>query len=128
MTLTHYSPNDRTDTVGSIGTYELAMLREMLEQQRAFRLDQLANFDSLGRRGRRAAGRPRTAADVEVERSLRDGAASALLEVERAITRMQDGSYGRCLTCEAPLELERLEILPHVALCMPCQRVRDDRP
>jgi RNA polymerase-binding transcription factor DksA len=35
---------------------------------------------------------------------------------------MRSGRYGRCVHCEATIPLERLEILPAVALCMTCQR------
>jgi DnaK suppressor protein len=115
MTLTHKTP-----TVGPLGIDEQTMLRELLEQQREFRLDQLSR---LGRGP--TPTRPRTAADVEVDRSLRAGAESALADVERAIARMRAGTYGQCLRCGAALAFERLEILPHVALCMPCQRTRD---
>lgn len=104
----------------TVGTYEVAMLHAMLEQQREFRLDQLAQLD----RGD-VPGRRRTDADLEVERSLRAGARRALTEVESALGRMRSGTFGRCLECGSLLSPERLEILPHVALCMDCQRGRD---
>ena len=109
-----------TTSAGTLGTYELQMLREMLEQQRAFRLEQLSRLE----RGA-VSTRPRTAADVEVDQSLRAGAESALADVERAIADMEAGRYGFCRQCGSTMALERLEILPHVALCMPCQREGD---
>jgi DnaK suppressor protein len=117
MTLTHKSP-----PVGSIGTDELAMLRSMLEQQREFRLEQLERL----KRGA-VRRRPRTPADIEVDQSLRRGARSALYEVEHALRRIDDATFGRCLRCGASQSLERLEILPYAALCMQCQRERDDQ-
>jgi DnaK suppressor protein len=116
MTLTHKPPN-----VGQLDTYELQMLREMLLQQREFRIEQL---DRLRLDAVRT--RPRTPADVEVERSLRSGARCALREVEGALNRMRTGTFGRCVRCASTLPLERLEILPHAALCMACQRSRED--
>ena len=85
MTLTHNAP-----TVGPLTMQDLSMLREMLMQQRTFRLDQLRSL----RRGS-VRSRPRTEADAEVERSLREGAESALREVDRAIVRLQSGTYGQ---------------------------------
>jgi RNA polymerase-binding transcription factor DksA len=38
---------------------------------------------------------------------------------------MDRGHYGRCTHCDATIPLERLEILPAVALCMTCQRAED---
>jgi DnaK suppressor protein len=116
MTLTHKPMN-----VGQLDTYELQMLREMLLQQREFRLDQLARL-----RQDAVRARPQTDADLEVEGSLRAGARSALHEVEGALNRMRTGTFGRCVQCASTLPLERLEILPHAALCMACQRSRED--
>jgi len=104
----------------TVGTREVAMLHAMLEQQRQFRLDQLAQLERGAVRTR-----PRTAADAEVDQSLRAGAQSALREVELALGRLRTGTFGRCVDCGSVLSLERLEILPHVALCMDCQRDRD---
>ena len=99
---------------------QLGMLRAMLEQLRRFRLDQL---DQL----RRTTVRPRppTEADREVDRSLVSAAQAALSDILHALRRIEDGSYGRCLHCSCPLPLDRLEVLPQAALCMPCQRVQD---
>lgn len=112
MTLTH-KPH-------TVGTYELTMLRSMLEQQRSFRIDQLNRLRNIA-----VNGRPRTDAEMEVDRSLRLGARTALREVERALARIEGGTFGRCLHCGSTLPIERLEILPHVALCMTCQRDSD---
>lgn len=38
---------------------------------------------------------------------------------------MDRGTYGRCVRCGAAVAVERLEILPAVALCMTCQRAED---
>jgi DnaK suppressor protein len=121
MTLTH-----KPTAVGPLSTSELIMLREMLEQQRAFRLDQLSRLDQLDQLDRDMI-RLRSAAELEVDRSLRSGAESALREVDRAIARLQAGTYGKCTRCATPLEIERLEVPPHVALCMQCQRERVDQ-
>ena len=53
------------------------------------------------------------------------GARLALTDVESALARISYGSYGRCAHCGTTLPLERLEVLPQAALCMPCQRDAD---
>jgi DnaK suppressor protein len=95
---------------------ELAALRGMLEQQRAFRLDQLAQLD------RPAAHGPLSSTDPDIYRSLVAGARAALRDVQGALWRIADGSYGSCVTCGAPVGLERLEILPQTARCLGCER------
>lgn len=86
----------------------------MLEQQRDFRVDQLVALHQSDVELRGVAR--------EVHDSMVSGALAALHEVRDALARMDDGTYGVCRGCQAPLELERLEILPQVAICMPCQR------
>ncbi|MBV9592607.1 MAG: TraR/DksA C4-type zinc finger protein [Actinobacteria bacterium] len=98
-----------------------AALRIQLVQQRRFRLEQLATLDRLAFR---VCARG-TAADLEVHDQLVSGARAALTDVDAAIDRMNAGSYGRCAFCGETLPIERLEVLPHVALCMSCQRVQD---
>jgi len=98
---------------------QLASLRSALEEQRAFRVEQLAQLRHPGQLG------PLSCADDEVLHSLRDAARAALREVQRALWRLEAGSYGRCTSCYEPLSVERLEVVPQAALCMPCQRETD---
>jgi len=41
-------------------------------------------------------------------------------EVERALARLEDGSYGVCTDCGDDIAKERLEALPAAALCFDC--------
>lgn len=45
-----------------------------------------------------------------------------LEEVNRAIQRVEEGSYGQCTQCGNFILPERLEALPHAELCINCQR------
>lgn len=101
---------------------EVAVLREMLEEQRDFRLEQLAELHRPGARG------PLSSTDPEIFRSLASGARAALRDVQAALWRMEEGRYGVCVACGRPVEMIRLEILPQAARCMPCQRERASRP
>jgi DnaK suppressor protein len=95
---------------------QLVLLRDLLEQQRSFRCDQL---DQL-RRASSLAGR--TAGEQEITRFLVTGARAALSEVLQALRRMAEGSYGSCRHCGSQLPIEQLEVLPQVSRCMSCQR------
>ncbi|MER7377994.1 TraR/DksA family transcriptional regulator [Streptomyces lanatus] len=44
-----------------------------------------------------------------------------LKEIDEAFARVDDGSYGSCLSCAKPVPAERLEILPYTRYCVPCQ-------
>lgn len=104
-----------TSATTPLAAEQLTVLREMLEQQRQFRLDQLDQLQG---------DHPRDAAygDREITDSLVAGARAALRDVVDALQRMDDGRYGSCRRCGTALEIARLEVLPQVSLCMPCQR------
>lgn len=93
-----------------------ASLRAMLEEQRAFRVEQLIALADPGTPGRYGSSH------AEITTTLTRGARRALHDVQSALWRMDDGTYGDCTSCGRPVEAARLEILPQAALCMPCQR------
>lgn len=43
-----------------------------------------------------------------------------LAEVDAALARLDDGTYGRCQTCGAPIPVGRLEARPTARTCVPC--------
>jgi hypothetical protein len=91
----------------------------MLEEQRAFRIDQLVQLHTPGQAGPLGSG------DPEIVRSLMVGARAALQDVQTALWRIDEGTYGNCVDCGAAIPFERLEILPQSARCLPCQRPPD---
>ena len=50
-------------------------------------------------------------------------AQQAIEEIEAALARIADGTYGTCVQCAMPIEAERLWALPRVKYCIDCQRV-----
>lgn len=90
---------------------QLTMFRAQLEEQRRFRLDQLAELRAVD---------PHNTSDVtEV---LAAGARAALQSVLAALHRMDSGTYGVCTACGTRLQVERLEVLPQVGECLPCRQ------
>jgi DnaK suppressor protein len=47
-------------------------------------------------------------------------------QVDRALSRVEDGSYGSCDNCGRPIEPARLKALPRTLLCTSCKR-REER-
>lgn len=43
-----------------------------------------------------------------------------LEEIERALIKLDEGTYGECDACGAPIPGGRLEIHPWAVLCVPC--------
>lgn len=44
-----------------------------------------------------------------------------LERIERAISRIETGAYGRCDTCQKPIPMTRLKALPWATKCISCQ-------
>ena len=47
-----------------------------------------------------------------------------LREIEEALVRLRDGSYGTCLDCGMPVSRKRLEAVPWARYCVSCQERR----
>lgn len=45
-----------------------------------------------------------------------------LSQIENALQRLDDGSYGACIQCGDPIAPARLQILPYASLCMKCRQ------
>lgn len=45
-----------------------------------------------------------------------------LLEVDRSLHAISEGSYGLCIDCEEPVSLKRLVSMPWASRCIDCQR------
>lgn len=57
--------------------------------------------------------------------ALRDVERAQLLQIQDALERIADGTYGMCANCGEAIAQGRLEIIPYAALCVRCQREKD---
>ena len=46
-------------------------------------------------------------------------------EVDAALDRMEEGTFGLCRACEEPIETKRLEAVPGAKYCLDCQELAD---
>jgi DnaK suppressor protein len=46
---------------------------------------------------------------------------SLLREIEEALVRMDEGTYGTCAECDEPISMKRLQAVPWAHYCVPCQ-------
>lgn len=61
------------------------------------------------------------AQELETRLVLEKGSSDLLREVEHALQKMDQGTYGLCDVCGQPIGVERLEIRPHATLCLACK-------
>jgi DnaK suppressor protein len=105
---------------------DLVAIRRELEARRDAtrgRVDALAERPELGAAqgfGKRIGDGTTEAisrlTDIGVGRSLETG----LERVERALAKLDDGTYGVCDTCGGPIPEKRLEAMPDSTLCVAC--------
>jgi len=61
--------------------------------------------------------------DLSIENNVRD----LLGKIDRALKRIDDGSYGTCERCGKPIEKARIKALPYVDLCIKDAQARSRR-
>jgi len=65
--------------------------------------------------------------DRELDYSLEENSEHVLTEIDAALKRIDDGTYGQCTNCGTQIPEERLEARPYATLCIECQRHREGR-
>jgi DnaK suppressor protein len=58
---------------------------------------------------------------IDVEMSLEKGDAARLREIDAALQRIHQGTYGQCLKCGIEISPSRLEAAPDARYCMRCE-------
>ena len=61
----------------------------------------------------------------ETAQSLSLHARSLLAQIDDALRRLDDATFGDCVSCGSRIELERLEALPYTTQCLDC-RLREE--
>ncbi len=95
------------------GGAQARQARELLEEERRTRLAQLTVLEHAD-----------DGAPDEASLARRESLQGTLEEIDAALARLDDGTYGHCEDCGEPLPEGRLEILPYARRCVQCQQRR----
>jgi RNA polymerase-binding protein DksA len=63
--------------------------------------------------------------DRELDEGLEEGAQQTLGQIDRALAKLDDGTFGVCERCGKPIGEERLLARPWATLCIDDQRLAD---
>src|SRR5437660_1471655 len=84
---------------------------------------------------RKASAQSGDSADVafdtgsdEITTQLAELEARELSQIERALARIKQGSYGVCELCQSKIPVARLNALPYSTTCIECQREMETYP
>jgi DnaK suppressor protein len=65
--------------------------------------------------------------DQELTLSLLGSEKGVFDQIDAALGRIEDGSYGECETCGVQIPKARLEAIPHAAQCIQCASEQEGR-
>ena len=120
------------------GAWTKADLKEVLDElheQRDHSLQiveaQEAELDGLLRNSGDGAGQDQadmgaTSFERDQELTVLSNERDKLAQIERALARIDDGTYGVCESCENPIGKMRAMAFPRATLCMTCKQ-REER-
>ncbi|MBX6423963.1 RNA polymerase-binding protein DksA [Thermosulfurimonas sp. F29] len=63
--------------------------------------------------------------DLGFELRLRDRERKLIKKIDRALQKIEEGSYGICEACGEEIEEKRLEARPEATLCIRCKREQE---
>lgn len=105
-------------------------LRERLQKQRdeildMYKQDLKAGQESADDGTEDIVDRANNAYNRELMFSLSDAERTTLLQIENALHRMDEGTYGRCANCGQTINVLRLEAVPWARFCVDCQELAE---
>jgi DnaK suppressor protein len=103
---------------------EAAELRDEIERAESDIADRLG--DSVSDAGDDQADVGAKTYEREHELSLTYNARDLLVQTERALARIESGTYGVCESCGEPIGKARLQAFPRATLCVRCKQ-REER-
>src|SRR5262245_4704376 len=60
-------------------------------------------------------------ADSDLSLGRQESASGEIREIDEALERIRDGSFGLCESCDKLIARERLIAIPYARLCIPCK-------
>ena len=102
----------------------IAQARDQLTEEQKRLTSQIQELEEQGRLESWRDSQPdlvdagTAAVEREQVQALADRVAKRLKQVEHALARIEDGSYGRCEVCGEEIAEERLDALPAASTCV----------
>ena len=66
------------------------------------------------------------AVEIEINLKLAEYGSRELGQIDNALTKMSEGSYGICESCEGNITVARIKALPFATKCIKCQQEEDE--
>jgi DnaK suppressor protein len=101
---------------------EQKRLADELEQLRiaAYPTEERREGSPFGKREEEATESLELERRLALEKQIRE----QLTDIEAALVKFDEGTYGKCEDCGQPIDPERLEALPQAKLCVACKALQ----
>ncbi len=63
----------------------------------------------------------------ELSTNLVSSEQAVLYQIDEALKRLDDGTFGICESCNKSITVGRLKVVPYASLCITCQRVKEQK-
>ena len=63
--------------------------------------------------------------DRELDESLEENAEVLVRDIDRALQKIDEGTYGKCERCGRDIPEERLAAVPYATLCVTCKQLEE---
>jgi len=103
-----------------------AMLKRKAELERAL-ASNLKEVREDGVRATEFAERATDDAADDLAAGLAEIESAELAQIEEALRKLDEGTYGICVDCGKPIPQKRLQILPFALRCINCERKREQQ-
>lgn len=113
-------------------TKDLGFFKELLLNQRSEILNKADAFKAESALGQEPAGGDEgdmavSELNLSLTLRLQERQAHLLQKVDRALAKIEEGSFGLCEVCEEPLNINRLRARPVANLCIACKEEQESR-
>jgi RNA polymerase-binding protein DksA len=110
---------------------DLAEFEEVLKKRRALLADDVLGLEKAwtDRSELDPHTSPAESGTDAIEDDLRlarmEAAAEEIEQIEEALHRIHEGTFGICEECGKPISVQRLRAIPYARLCIPCKQVEE---
>jgi DnaK suppressor protein len=122
MTKAATAPAKKKDTSDKVKKRLLAKREELLQD---LLKNREVSDETVDESAQDMADRATSAYTKEFAYSLSENDRKTLVLIDEALVRLDDGTYGTCVHCAAPVQEKRLEAVPWARHCLDCQELQD---
>jgi len=97
------------------------LLAQLRRHMRQLAVDQAALLDSNGAEAVDSVDFSLTETNQEMVLRLGERESQIVADIDQALLRIDEGSYGQCARCGGPIDLKRLEAMPTARYDAACQ-------